>query len=176
MIVMGIDASTTATGWGVFDGSKLIGYGLIKPKGDDWRDRIKQEWFLLNQILEKYKPEKIYIEDVPQMQGPKKGPGTAIMLGAVQGMLIIVSAVTGIPIHFIPPVDWRGAVGLYDGTREGTQRDVLKKKAIEMVNKKFGLNLLWVAPKSKRNEDDTAEAILVAYSQVKQRFIGKTHN
>ena len=44
-----------------------------------------------------------------------------------------------------------------------------------MVNKKFGLNLLWVAPKSKRNEDDVAEAILIAYSQVKQRFIGKAH-
>lgn len=172
MTTMGIDASTSATGWSIFEDDKLIAHGVIKPKGSDWQDRIKQEWPLLCKIAEKYKPEKIYIEDVPLKDGKK----TLIMLGAVQGMILGFSAYENIPVEFLLPSDWRGALGLYDGTREGTQREVLKKKAIEMVNKKFGLNLLWVAPKSKRNEDDTAEAILIAYSQVKQRFIGKTHN
>lgn len=178
MIVMGIDASTSATGWGVFDGDNLIAHGLIKPKGDDWQDRVKQEWPLLCNIIEKYAPERIYIEDVPLIQDKKKGKGpkTLLMLGAVQGMILGVSAYKNIPVEFLSPSEWRGALGLYDGTREGTQREVLKKKAIEMVNKKFGLDLLWVAPKSKRNQDDEAEGILVAYSQVKKRFIGKTHN
>lgn len=171
MIVMGIDASTSATGWSIFDDSKLIAHGVIKPKGDDWRDKIQQEWPLLCKIIDKYDPEKIYTEDVPM----KDGKITLVKLGAVQGMILGVAAYKNVPIEFLLPSDWRGALNMYDGTREGTQREVLKKKAIEMVNKKFGLNLLWVAPKSKRNEDDVAEAILIAYSQVKQRFIGKAH-
>lgn len=172
MIVMGIDASTSSTGWSIFDGNNLIAHGVIKPKGDNWRDKIQQELPLLCKIVDKYKPEKAYTEDVPL----KDGKITLVKLGAVQGMVLSVMAFKEVPVEFLSPSDWRGALGLYDGTREGTQREVLKKKAIEMVNKKFGLNLLWVAPKSKRNEDDEAEAVLVAYSQVKQRFIGKTHN
>ena len=64
------------------------------------------------------------------------------------------------------PSDWRGELELYDGTRQGTHRDVLKQKAVQTVNDEFGIKLKWVAPKSKLNEDDTAEAILIAYSQI----------
>ena len=51
-------ASTSATGWSIFDDSKLIAHGVIKPKGDDWRDKIQQEWPLLCKIIDKYDPEK----------------------------------------------------------------------------------------------------------------------
>ena len=166
---MGIDGSTSSTGWSIFDGSKLVTYGVIKPKGKEWRDKIEQEWPILNKVVEKYKPEKIFMEDVPA----KPGTLTLIKLGAVQGMVLALSSQYQIPIQFLSPSDWRGALGLYDGTRAGTQRDNLKKKAIEMVNKKFKLDLTWVAPKSKRNEDDVAEAILICYSQVKEKFLGR---
>lgn len=166
---MGIDASTSATGWSIFDGDKLIAHGVIKPKGSEWRDRIIQEWALLCDIVEKYKPEQIYMEDVPL----KDGKHTLIKLGAVQGLVLALAAQYQVNIQYLSPSAWREPLGLYDGTREGTHREVLKKKAIEMVNKVFGLNLLWVAPKSKRNEDDTAEAILICYSQVKSLRFGK---
>ena len=169
MIVMGIDASTSSTGWSIFKGNKLIDYGVIKPKGGDWRDRIQKQWLPLCEIIDKYKPEKIYTEDIPL----KDGKITILKLGAVQGIILGVATCKNIPIGFLSPSDWRGALIMYDGTREGTKREVLKKKAIEMANKNFGLNLLWVAPKSTRNEDDAAEAILIAYSQVRKRHIGK---
>lgn len=168
MIVMGIDASTSSTGWSIFEDDKLIANGVIKPKGSDWRNKIQQEFPLLCKIIDKYKPNKAFIEDIPL----KDGKITLVKLGAVQGMVLSVMAFKEVSVEFLSPSDWRGALGLYDGTREGTKRDALKKKAIEMVNKKFGLNLLWVAPKSKLNEDDMAEATLIAYSQVKRRKIG----
>lgn len=56
--------------------------------------------------------------------------------------------------------------GLYDGTREGLKREVLKEKAIIMANEKFGLDLKWYGPKSKKSEDDEAEAILIGWSQI----------
>lgn len=169
-ICCGLDCSTTATGYSIFEGAELIAHGTIKPKSsDDWRERIKQEWATLEYIVANYHPEKIYIEDVPL----KDGKLTLVKLGAMQGLVLALSAKYNIETKFLLPSDWRQPLGLYDGTREGTHRDVLKKKAIEMANEKFGLDLAWVAPKSKKNMDDEAEAILICYSQLKKKKFKK---
>lgn len=171
MIVMGIDGSTTSSGWAIFesDGCIRIASGRIRPKGDNWRDKIEEEWIMFSKLLEKYKPQKIYMEDVPM----KDGKPTIMKLGAVQGMAICLAAQYGVDIKFLLPSDWRSNIGLFDGTRQGTKREILKKKAVETANKLFGLNLLWVKEKSKFNEDDEAEAILITYSQIKQNKFGK---
>lgn len=164
MIVMGIDGSTTSSGWAVFesDGCVRIASGRIQPKGDNWRDKIKEEWITFSELFEKYKPQKIYMEDVPM----KDGKLTIMKLGAVQGMAICLAAQYGADIKFLLPNEWRSILGFYDGTRQGTHREVLKKKAVEAANKLFGMNLLWVKENSKKNEDDEAEALLIAYSQI----------
>lgn len=171
MIIMGIDGSTTSSGWAIFEsnGCKRIASGRIQPKGENWREKIKQEWTIFSKTIEKYRPKVIYMEDVPM----KDGKPTILKLGSVQGMAICLSAQYNIDIHFLLPSEWRSGLGLYDGTRQGTHRDVLKKKAVETVNKLFGLDLVWVKEKSKLNEDDEAEAILIAYSQIKPRKFGK---
>lgn len=164
MIVMGIDGSTTSSGWAIFDSErrKRIASGCIQPKSESWRDRIEQEWDEFNQIFKKYRPQKIYAEDVPL----KDGKPTILKLGSVQGMMICLAAQYGAEIQFLPPDKWRSRLNLYDGTRQGTHREILKKKAVETANKLFNLDLLWVKEKSKRNEDDEAEALLIAYSQI----------
>lgn len=171
MIVMGIDGSTTSSGWAIFESEdcKRIDSGRLQPKGDIWRDKIEKEWIMFSQIFEQYHPQKIYMEDVPM----KDGKSTILKLGAVQGMAICLAAQYGAEIQFLLPNEWRSVLNLYDGTRQGTHREVLKKKAVETANKLFGLNLLWVKEKSKKNEDDEAEALLIAYSQIKKRKFGK---
>lgn len=171
MIVMGIDGSTSSSGWAIFESEecKRIDSGRIQPKGDIWRDKIEQEWDMFSQIFEQYHPQKIYMEDVPM----KDGKSTILKLGAVQGMAICLAAQYSAEIQFLLPNEWRSVLNLYDGTRQGTHREVLKKKAVETANKLFGLNLLWVKEKSKKNEDDEAEALLIAYSQIKKRKFGK---
>ena len=171
MIVIGIDGSTSSSGWAVFESEecKRIDSGRIQPKGEDWREKIQEEWFMFVQIFEKYRPQKIYIEDVPM----KDGKPTILKLGAVQGMAICLAAQYGTEIQFLLPSEWRSGLSLYDGTRQGTHREVLKRKAVETANKLFGLELLWVKEKSKKNEDDEAEAILIAYSQIKKRKFGR---
>ena len=165
MVIMGIDGSTTSSGWAILDADTClrIDSGRIQFNDKDWRNRIFKEWQTFNEIVQKYHPEKIYMEDVPM----KDGKHTILKLGAVQGMAICLAAQYNIEIKFLLPSEWRSHLGLYDGTRQGTHRDVLKKKAVETANKLFGLNLLWVKEKSKKNEDDEAEALLIAYSQVK---------
>ena len=159
MITIGIDASSTCTGWSVFDNKNLIDYGAIKPKGSNYRERIFNEAPELIAVFNKYKPEMVYMEDVPH--NPRGGISTAIILGAVQGFIYGVAMSCKTNITFVDPNTWRSDGGLFDGTQEGRRREVLKKKAIDMANKKFNLELKWYSPSSTKNDDDIAEAILI---------------
>lgn len=167
-IIMGLDASTTSTGWAILKENELIDYGCIKPKGNDWRERLVNEGPELTEIIEKYKPYKIYMENVPL----KKAGGLEILviLGAVQGFIYGITSAHNIPIEFCQPNVWRSAVNIYDGTREGTKRDILKEKAIKMANKLYDLELVWNGPKSKKTQDDIAESILIGrYGTIREK-------
>lgn len=165
MITMGIDASSTCTGIAVFDGINLIHHQAIKPNRDlQWRERIMQEGREIEAIIKKYRPSCIYQEDVPlygaQMQ-------TLVLLGAVQGYILSIATHYHVPIHFLLPSQWRSSMGLFDGSKAGTKKDAMKEKAVLTANQIFGLDLKWVKPKSKLNDDDVAESILIAWSQIR---------
>lgn len=163
MVIMGIDASTQSTGWSIFQDSELIAYGVIKPDGANWREHIVNQAPKLIELLDRYHPDKIYMEDVPLKA---RNPKVLVQLGAVQGFFYGIVARYRIPITFLIPSQWRSPMELFDGTRDGTKRAEMKRKAVERANSIFGLDLAWKSPSSKFNDDDTAEAILIAYSQI----------
>lgn len=163
MIYIGIDASSRSTGYSVFDGDKLIDYGMIKSSSNNWRDNIISQSDKIIAILNKYLPDRIFMEDVPLKAA---NPKLLVQLGAVQGFFYGIFTSHKIPITFLIPSQWRSPVGLFDGTREGTSRAEMKRKSVEKANEVFGLNLVWKSPTSKFNEDDIADSILIAYSQI----------
>lgn len=173
MITMGVDGSTKSTGYSVFKDKELIAYGVIKAEDEDWRKRIAIQGPQLAKLLANYRPDKIYMEDVPLKA---QNPLTLVQLGAVQGFFYGLSATFETPIVFIKPSNWRSPMGLFDGTRDGTKRVEMKRKSIEKANKLFGLDLIWKSPSSKFNEDDIADAVLVAYSQIKGKHVGKPNS
>ena len=59
MIICGLDCSTSCTGWAIFDDNELKAYGAIKPKGDDWRDRVMDLTMQLSDIFHKHRPENV---------------------------------------------------------------------------------------------------------------------
>lgn len=173
MVIMGIDGSTTSSGWSIFEteNCKRLDSGRIRLNEKiDWRERLQIQSKELKTIIEKYNPSKIYMEDVPL----KDGKPTVLKLGSVQGVVLCLASLYNIEIQFLLPSKWRSGLNLYDGTREGTHREILKRRAVETANKLFGLELLWVKEKSKKNEDDEAEALLIAYSQIKPKKFGGT--
>lgn len=163
-IILGLDCSTTSTGWSIFDNKGLAAYGVIKPDGEDWRERLIAQAPQLKEIIEKYKPTKIIMEDVPL--NSKGGLKILVVLGAVQGLVLGIASSLHIPIKFVTPNEWRSKVGLFSGHREETKREEMKRKSIEFVNQEFGLNLKWISKSSKYNEDDISDSILIAYSQI----------
>jgi Holliday junction resolvasome RuvABC endonuclease subunit len=169
MKCVGVDASTSCTGYSVFEDGALVDYGAIKPKGKDWRERLVAEGPEFKALLKKHRPDIIYMENVPLMK--KRQMETLVILGACQGYVLGIASSIGIPIEFLMPTEWRSHIGLYDGTRKGMTRDEMKHKAVELANKEFGLDLKWYSPSSTRNDDDIAEAILIAYSQIKPKSV-----
>lgn len=160
--IMALDASTSCTGVSVFDGSELVYYGKIKLHGDDWRDRIMDETMELAALIREHCPQVIIAEDVPL----KDGKQTIVKLGAVHGMILSLCAGFKIKPIFLLPSEWRHDIGLFDGTRAGMKRDVMKEKAVHMANELFGLDLQWISPTSSKNDDDVAESILIGYGQI----------
>lgn len=145
----------------------MIHYQAVQPRRDlTWRERLIQEGMEIENIIKKYCPSCIYMEDVPLMG---KQMQTLVLLGAVQGYILSIATHYNVPVHFLLPSQWRSDMGLFDGTKMGTKKDAMKEKAVLTANEKFGLNLRWVKPKSKLNEDDIAESILIAYSQIKKK-------
>lgn len=149
----------------MFDGINLIHHQAIKPNRDlQWRERIMQEGREIEAIIKKYRPSCIYLEDVPLMGSQMQ---TLVLLGAVQGYILSIATHYHVPIHFLLPSQWRSSMGLFDGSKAGTKKDAMKEKAVLTANQIFGLDLRWVKPKSKLNDDDVAESILIAWSQIR---------
>lgn len=165
MVIMGLDCSSTAIGYSVFGKRGLEAYGVVRPQGKDWRERLVEEGKKLTELILQYRPDKIIMEDVPLQT--KGGAKTLVILGGVQGFVLGIASSLGVAIDFIYPSSWRSTLGLLSGDKEKKKREALKQKAIEYVNKEFGLNLVWAGENSKKSEDDIAEAIAIAYSQIK---------
>lgn len=160
----GIDASTTNVGIGILEGKELIHYECITPKDKNWENRVGIISIRLNELFNEYKiDEEIYIEDLVY----KDGKPTLAKLACVRGAIKAISSLHNIKLNPDSVSDWRRNAGFYDGTKEGSKRDVMKKKAIERVKELFNIDV----------DDNTAEGILIAYyhkyPMVKKRKIGR---
>lgn len=162
-VIMGIDASTTCTGISVFDDKNLIYSTEIKAKSDEWHQRLIEQKNQIEKIIKKYKPVMAYMEDVPLESRSNKN---LLLLGAVHGFIFDICINFDIKIEYISPTVWRSRLNMFDGTKDGRKREVLKKKAVLMANSLFNLKLEWHGSKSKRTQDDQAEAILIAWSKI----------
>lgn len=177
MKCISIDASSTCIGWALWDNDELLDYGKLKPTDENahWRERIIDLLPQLDKILKKYKPKKIFCEDVPLMA--KGGKGTLVTLGAVQGSILGLSASNGIDIEFISVSTWRSHIGLYNGTSKGKERDNLKINSINLANEIFKLDLKCVFTKSgkyneKKSDDDISDSILL-YASTRKKYCNR---
>lgn len=173
-MIISIDASTTCIGWSIFDNDKLIDYGKLKPTIEDleWRDRIYNFIPQLQQIIDKYKPTKMYVEDVPLMS--KRGNKTLVQLGATQGSLIGLCGANNIEMNFISVSTWRKEIGLFDGTEKGKERDNMKIKSIQKANELFNIELSLVFTKNgnyngDKSDDDISDSILI-YCSTRNKY------
>lgn len=155
MIILSIDASTKSSGWAVFDDNKLIEYGCFTASSSDLVKRIHKIVDLFDELLNKYKVEKIILEEVrPDDEAGQKNVQTHRALMWLQGTLgiMIHDKHNNIPIVYYYPSEWRSACGIATG--RGRVRESLKVKDIDFVKKEFGIDV----------NDDIADAIGLGYA------------
>ena len=178
-MILSLDASTTAIGWAVFDNDKLIECGRLTPtkKGLEWRDRVHNLLPQLEQLIIKYKPTKIYQEDVPM--GGAGGALVLIELAYVQGLLSSIET-KYCDIEYIAVGTWRKNIGINSG--QDQRRNAKKIKSIEKANELFNLDLplefTSTGNYKENGSDDIADSILLYCStrdkyKVKSKSFGK---
>ena len=148
MIILGIDPGIAIVGWGVLEYSgskfKVIDYGSIQtPSTMSTEDRLCAIYDALGDIIDKYKPTEMAIEELFWNTNQKTG----IRVSEARGVVLLSARKHGLEIAEYTPLQVKQAVVGY-GRAE-------KKQVISMVT--MLLNL----PKPPK-PDDTADALAIA--------------
>ena len=148
MIILGIDPGIAIVGWGVLEYSaskfKVLGYGSIQtPATMSTEDRLCAVYSQLKDIIQKYKPEHMAIEELFWNTNQKTG----IRVSEARGVILLCGRMMGLEIYEYTPLQVKQAVVGY-GRAE-------KKQVISMVTLLLGL------PKPPK-PDDTADALAIA--------------
>ena len=191
MNILGLDMSSQKSGYALFKDKELIDYGmweLDSSKEHDWRTRIAFMANCVHKYCRSHFIDTIYVEDVPPIL---ENTQTIKVLSALQGMLIAIATQHNIDIEFIPVKTWKQKIGINlvsskennackkrikENSKADTQKKLNKvkgwtkawekKMSVDYANNLFGLELVYKSPTSKFNQDDIADSINIAWSQI----------
>jgi len=98
MRILGIDPGSRLTGYGIIEesarGYHYIASGCIRTKADYFPDRLKQIFDGVVEVVERYQPECMAIEQVFM----HKNADSALKLGHARGAAICAVQTTGLPV------------------------------------------------------------------------------
>ena len=148
MIILGIDPGLAIVGWGVIDyrGSKfeVLGYGSIQTSaGMPTEQRLCAIYNELSEIIKKYKPEQMAVEELFF----NTNQTTGIRVAEARGVILLCATRLGVPVFEYTPLQVKQSVVGY-GRAD-------KKQVITMVTMFLGL-------KAPPKPDDTADALAIA--------------
>ena len=113
MIVLGVDPSTVATGWGILDGdsrgARAVAYDTIRPSRRlELNERLHIIHESLAGVIAQYDPAMLVIESAFLHRNVK----TAFALGQVRGVVLLAGTQQGVPFReYSPPEIKRAACG-----------------------------------------------------------------
>ena len=148
MYILGIDPGLAIVGWGIIEYKnakfRTIAYGAIRtPAGMPTHERLADIDRQLDEILDKYKPEQLSIEELFW----NTNQTTGIRVAEARGVILCRCHKRGLQISEYTPLQIKQAVVGY-GRAE-------KRQVIKMVTMLLGLA---EPPKP----DDTADALAIA--------------
>ncbi|MBQ9922840.1 MAG: crossover junction endodeoxyribonuclease RuvC [Clostridia bacterium] len=148
MIILGIDPGIAIVGWGVlrYENGRFtpLAYGSVQTKaGLKVEDRLKMVYDGVSEIINKYHPDVMSIEELFWNTNQKTG----IVVAEARGVILLSAREAGIPIFEYTPLQVKQAIVGY-GRAE-------KRQVIMMVTTFLGL-------KEPPKPDDTADAIALA--------------
>lgn len=161
MIIIGLDQSSSSTGLSVFDNEELIYYEHIEMKKTTSKKItdmvLKEEEHLyqttmpeiiykdilsriciisdrIEYLIDKYKPNIVYMEDIFSSQNVQ----SEFNLARLQGFVLHICHKKTIPLEIVAENTWINHWGKYDRTIKRPER---KKDIMRKVNEWYGLSL-----------------------------------
>ena len=153
MLILGVDPSSTSTGYGFVEYSKrkarYVACGCIRPKEDAFEDRLVYMFDEMTRLIGEYAPDESAIETT--FFG--KDATAAAKLGQARGGLIIAMRKAGLPIaHYTPTVIKRSVTGNGQATKQQVQF---------MVARSLGM-------KERPKPLDASDALAIALCHIQQ--------
>jgi len=160
-IVLGIDPGLATTGYALIRETRpeltIISYGTIKtPAKTDFSTRLKNIHQDLDQIIKKYKPDIIAVENLYFAKNVK----TALQVGQARGVILLTAILHKLPLYEFTPLQVKQSVCGY-GKADKLQVQKMVKNILKMDK----------IPKP----DDAADALAVALSCIQAKtYLNKT--
>ncbi|OGZ17811.1 MAG: crossover junction endodeoxyribonuclease RuvC [Candidatus Nealsonbacteria bacterium RBG_13_36_15] len=153
MIILGVDPGTATTGYGLIkqnkktksgDSLQCLGYGLIQTSpSSSPAERLKKISKELNQLIKKYQPKVLAVENVYFFKNLK----TALPVSQAKGVIMLAAANKNIPIYEFTPLQVKMAIAGYGRADKKQIQEIVKNE----------LNL-----KEVPKPDDAADALAIA--------------
>ena len=157
MICIGLDLATKRTGCCILNDGKLVHYECITSNEIDFRDRIRCISEKIETIINKLRPEVMFIEDAPIIKN-----SSASMLLIMHGYILGVADRYNISVEIFEPCSWRKTIGIVGSNgKEALKKEFVKQATVDYVNARFGLDLIYKKD-SVKSQDDIADSIGVA--------------
>lgn len=123
--ILGVDPGSRITGYGIIDVEEktniYVTSGCLKIKGDSLAERLKLIFEDLTQIIEKYKPDEMAIEQVFM----NRNVDSALKLGQARGAAICAGAMQSLPVaEFAPKEIKKAVVGKGSASKQQVQHMV----------------------------------------------------
>ena len=152
IITLALDPSTKSTGWALFEGTELTGYGVITAGSSNLFHRIDKIIEGLSVIIKEYKPTKVVIEDVIP-EDVKHNQNVFNALKYLQGYILhTLDDYKLTDYKFFTASEWRSKCGITTGI--GVRRESLKPQDIAFVKRYYNIVV----------NDDIADAICIGYA------------
>jgi crossover junction endodeoxyribonuclease RuvC len=100
VIILGVDPSTVATGWGVLEGSsrsaRAVDSGVIRTSEDaPWEDRLRALHEGVLEVIHRHGPDLLVVESTFL----SKNARTALLLGQVRGVVLLAASLGGVGVR-----------------------------------------------------------------------------
>ncbi len=114
MIILGIDPGIALCGFGVIKSEKknfvLIDHGCVVTRAKDpYPDRLKKIFDRCDALIAQYRPDRIVLEKIFFAKNSR----TAIIIGEVRGVLILLSIQHKIPLKEFTPLEVKKSITSY---------------------------------------------------------------
>lgn len=147
--LLALDASSTCTGWSLFDSGEYVDSGYIDlHKNKNSEHRLYEMATKICELISHCNPDKIIMEDTFSTPNVSTLKVLANLAGAVK----FYCYTNKIEVEMIMPSAWRKILGIQE---KGAKRYDLKFKALEVADEQLGLGWL---------EEDRAEAVCIGLS------------